>query len=180
MTETRLVWRTSRRVSLSPLSWRIRARSPFSAGVSSRMSTSAWVNCERAAISRPDPSDSTSPSGVKPRAMEGDWICQPLLLRLPILSNYAHLGEPASIRAGGSLLPSLCVFAAIDALCPGRVPSVLMSFKRGSGVTAAISILATIAIFGSQQVPAAAASRLPLRLPLRLRPPSPLRAAIGR
>ena len=32
-----------------------------------------------------------------------------------------------------------------------------MSFKRGSGVTAAISVLATIAIFGAQQVPAAAA-----------------------
>jgi hypothetical protein len=32
-----------------------------------------------------------------------------------------------------------------------------MSFRRGSGVTAAISILATIAIFGSQPVPAAAA-----------------------
>lgn len=34
-----------------------------------------------------------------------------------------------------------------------------MSFRRGSGVTAAVSILATIAIFGSQQVPAAAAVR---------------------
>ena len=34
-----------------------------------------------------------------------------------------------------------------------------MSFRRGSGVSAAISVLATIAIFGSQQAPAAAASR---------------------
>jgi hypothetical protein len=32
-----------------------------------------------------------------------------------------------------------------------------MSFRRGSGVTAAFSILATIGIFGAQQVPAAAA-----------------------
>jgi len=36
-----------------------------------------------------------------------------------------------------------------------------MSFKRGSGATAAFSILATIAIFGSQQVPAAAAAAAP-------------------
>ena len=34
-----------------------------------------------------------------------------------------------------------------------------MSFKRGSGVTAAVSILATMAIFGAQQVPAAAAAK---------------------
>lgn len=36
-----------------------------------------------------------------------------------------------------------------------------MSFRRGSGATAAISILATIAIFGAQQVPATAAVRAP-------------------
>jgi hypothetical protein len=34
-----------------------------------------------------------------------------------------------------------------------------MSFRRGSGLTAAFSIIATIAIFGSQQAPAAAAAR---------------------
>jgi hypothetical protein len=36
-----------------------------------------------------------------------------------------------------------------------------MSFRRGSGATAAFSILATIAIFGAQQVPAAAARTSP-------------------
>jgi len=40
-----------------------------------------------------------------------------------------------------------------------------MSFRRGSGATAAISILATIAIFGAQQVPAAAAVRAPSTAP---------------
>jgi hypothetical protein len=34
-----------------------------------------------------------------------------------------------------------------------------MSFKRGSGVTAAISVLAAVAIFGSQQVPVVAAAK---------------------
>jgi hypothetical protein len=41
-----------------------------------------------------------------------------------------------------------------------------MSFRRGSGVTAAISILATIGIFGAQQVPAAAAVRAPATAPV--------------
>ena len=36
-----------------------------------------------------------------------------------------------------------------------------MSFRRGSGVSAAITVLATIGIFGSQQAPAAAAGRAP-------------------
>jgi len=41
-----------------------------------------------------------------------------------------------------------------------------MSFRRGSGVITANSILATIAIFGAQQVPAAAAVRAPATAPV--------------
>ena len=41
-----------------------------------------------------------------------------------------------------------------------------MSFRRGSGVTVAISVLSTIAIFGAQQMPAAAAVRAPATAPL--------------
>jgi hypothetical protein len=40
-----------------------------------------------------------------------------------------------------------------------------MKFRRGSGPTAAISVLATIAIFGAQQVPATAAVRAPATAP---------------
>jgi hypothetical protein len=40
-----------------------------------------------------------------------------------------------------------------------------MKLRRGSGTTAAISVLATIAIFGAQQVPATAAVRAPATAP---------------
>lgn len=48
------------------------------------MSTSAPLASERAAISTPDGSDSTSPRGVNPRADEVDEMSEPLLLKLPI------------------------------------------------------------------------------------------------
>jgi hypothetical protein len=48
------------------------------------MSTSAPLAADRAEISTPDGSDSTSPSGVNPRALEDDETLEPLLLRLPM------------------------------------------------------------------------------------------------
>jgi hypothetical protein len=59
----------------------------------------------------------------------------------------------------------MTTFGAFDALRTVPVGFPLMSFRRGSGATAAISILATIAIFGAQQVPAAAAARTPAAAP---------------
>ena len=63
------------------------------------------------------------------------------------------------MSAGGppAQLGLTAAFAAFDALGTVPVAFPVMSFRRGSGVTAAISILATIGIFGAQQVPAAAA-----------------------
>jgi hypothetical protein len=56
-------------------------------------------------------------------------------------------------------VPFAAAFAAFDALSIFPVAFPAMSFRRGGGASAAISVLATIAIFGSQQAPAAAAVR---------------------
>ena len=64
-----------------------------------RMSTSAPLAAERAEIRTPDGSDSTSPSGVNPRALEEDETFAPLLLRLPMDQLCGYLPLPVDEAA---------------------------------------------------------------------------------